>query len=56
MSALLAVKLGSLFVLLWFGYILLTKAAYRQDAHWLNIATPAAAAVVFVWSMGWLSQ
>lgn len=55
MEPTLAIRLVSLFVLLWFGYILGTKAVYRQPAHWFNIAFPSAAAVAFAWSMGWLS-
>lgn len=51
----LIIKLGSLFVLLWFGYILLVDFVRGKGSHWFNVATPAAAAVTFAWSMGWLS-
>lgn len=55
MTAILAIRLVSLFVFLWFGYILGVDLINRNNTHWLNIAVPSAAAVAFAWSMGWLA-
>lgn len=51
----LAIKLLSLFMLLWFGAVLLTSLFRGQATHWSNYAIPSAAAVLFAWTMGWLA-
>ena len=54
-TLILIVKLTSLFVLLWFGYVALHNTIIRRGSHWVTLAVPAAASVAFAWSMGWLS-
>jgi len=48
------INIISLFLLIWFGFILAMMAIRGQKAHWLNIAIPSAAATAFAWSQGWL--
>lgn len=55
MSLILIIKLASLFVLLWFGTVLGLQMARNESIHVGNFMIPAAAAVTFAWSMGWLS-
>jgi inner membrane protein involved in colicin E2 resistance len=55
MTLLMIIKIAALFVLLWFGTVLITALARNQSVHWANYAIPCGAAVVFVLSMGWLS-
>lgn len=55
MDTMLIIRMASLFVLLWFGAVLVTSLARGQSTNWANYAVPSAAVVVFTWSMGWLT-
>lgn len=50
----LALKAISLFALLWWGMLLLTKACRSKAVTWDTFFIVAFSAVAFIYSMGWL--
>jgi len=55
MDLTLIIKLVSLFILIWFGFVNGVKVSRGHSVTGTNVAVMSAAAVAFIWSMGWLS-